>query len=60
MKGIDIAGAGASISALEFCSFTLCLAISNEIGMVRVECYSVLLVLGFSKFGYVVIVVFSL
>ncbi|WCJ19895.1 transducin family protein / WD-40 repeat family protein [Euphorbia peplus] len=35
VKGIDIADPGAPISALEFCSFTLSLAIGNEIGMVR-------------------------
>lgn len=37
MKGINIAGANASVSALEFCPFTLSLAIGNELGMVRVE-----------------------
>ncbi|XP_065869531.1 uncharacterized protein [Euphorbia lathyris] len=35
VKGIDIVDAGAPVSALEFCSFTLSLAIGNEIGMVR-------------------------
>ncbi|XP_050209690.1 uncharacterized protein LOC126660311 [Mercurialis annua] len=34
MKGIDIAGTAASISELDFCSFTLSLAIGNELGMV--------------------------
>ncbi|XP_057979666.1 uncharacterized protein LOC131165686 isoform X2 [Malania oleifera] len=35
VKGIKIAGASESISALEFCSFTLNLAIGNESGQVR-------------------------
>ncbi|XP_057989734.1 uncharacterized protein LOC110657239 isoform X2 [Hevea brasiliensis] len=35
IKGINIAGASASVSALEFCSFTLSLAVGNELGMVR-------------------------
>ncbi|KAJ6429271.1 hypothetical protein OIU84_020824 [Salix udensis] len=35
VKGIDVANANASVSALEFCSSTLSLAIGNERGMVR-------------------------
>ncbi|XP_048231626.1 uncharacterized protein LOC8265361 isoform X2 [Ricinus communis] len=35
VKGIEIAGTSASISALEFCSFTLSLAVGNELGMVH-------------------------
>ncbi|OAY38396.1 uncharacterized protein LOC110624780 isoform X2 [Manihot esculenta] len=34
VKGINIAGANASVSALEFCPFTLSLAIGNELGMI--------------------------
>ncbi|CAK7325876.1 unnamed protein product [Dovyalis caffra] len=35
VKGINVADANASVSALEFCSHTLSLAIGNERGMVR-------------------------
>ncbi|OMO75995.1 Synaptobrevin [Corchorus olitorius] len=35
VPGVDIAGASASVSALEICSFTQSLAIANESGMVR-------------------------
>ncbi|CAN1325786.1 Syntaxin-binding protein 5-like [Linum perenne] len=35
VKGTSIAGASASVSALDFCPFTLTLAIGNELGKVR-------------------------
>ncbi|GAV76073.1 Synaptobrevin domain-containing protein [Cephalotus follicularis] len=36
LKGVESYRASASVSALEFCSFTLNLAVANECGMVRV------------------------
>lgn len=35
VKDINLSGASASVSALELCSFTLSLAVGNELGMVR-------------------------
>ncbi|XP_037497973.1 uncharacterized protein LOC105648813, partial [Jatropha curcas] len=35
VKGINIDGASASVSTLELCSFTLTLAVGNELGMVH-------------------------
>ncbi|XP_061986682.1 uncharacterized protein LOC133705464 isoform X4 [Populus nigra] len=35
VKGINVANVNASVSALDFCSATLCLAIGNECGTVR-------------------------
>ncbi|XP_073267237.1 uncharacterized protein [Populus alba] len=35
VKGINVADVNASVSALDFCSTTLCLAIGNECGTVR-------------------------
>jgi hypothetical protein len=37
VNGINIAGTSASVSALDFCSDTLTLAIGNECGLVRVK-----------------------
>jgi syntaxin-binding protein 5 len=44
VKGINVADAdaNASVSALEFCSDTLSLAIGNERGVVRVDLFLVL------------------
>uniref|UniRef100_A0A2P2MDD7 Uncharacterized protein LOC8265361 n=1 Tax=Rhizophora mucronata TaxID=61149 RepID=A0A2P2MDD7_RHIMU len=33
MKGVNMPGASASVSALEFCSYTLSLAVGNELGL---------------------------
>lgn len=40
MNGIKVAGTSASVSALDFCSDTLTLAIGNECGLVRVKILS--------------------
>jgi hypothetical protein len=37
VNGINIAGTSGSVSALDFCSDTLTLAIGNECGLVRVK-----------------------
>ena len=34
VKGIEVAGVGASVSALDFCSLNLSLAVGNECGLV--------------------------
>lgn len=36
LKGMDVAGSSAPVSTLNFCSRTLCLAVGNECGLVRV------------------------
>ncbi|XP_010558072.1 PREDICTED: uncharacterized protein LOC104826848 isoform X2 [Tarenaya hassleriana] len=36
VNGVDLTGADASVSALDFCSKTLCLAVGKECGMVRI------------------------
>ncbi|KAJ4977644.1 hypothetical protein NE237_008424 [Protea cynaroides] len=36
VQGIEVAGAGASVSALDFCSLSSTLAVGNECGLVRV------------------------